>query len=135
MDWIEANIPERKAEILLIFHDELRKRRPEATASERQSIPQPQQPAHASNDDWARNILKFGRRQQKYGEGTVEAEAENYLYKDNTLAGEEKNSLLLYWESNRSKYPTIFALAVDLLPIQGTSVPCERLFSSSRRTK
>ncbi|PCH40574.1 hypothetical protein WOLCODRAFT_34121, partial [Wolfiporia cocos MD-104 SS10] len=29
-------------------------------------------------------------------------------------------------------YPTIFALAMDILPIQASSVPCEHVFSSGK---
>ncbi|KIK55890.1 hypothetical protein GYMLUDRAFT_130342, partial [Collybiopsis luxurians FD-317 M1] len=32
-------------------------------------------------------------------------------------------------------FPTIFRLALDILPIQGTAVPCERSFSSGAETK
>ncbi|KIM55091.1 hypothetical protein SCLCIDRAFT_41472, partial [Scleroderma citrinum Foug A] len=31
-------------------------------------------------------------------------------------------------------FPTIFSLAMDILPIQGSAVPCERVFSSSKET-
>ena len=31
-------------------------------------------------------------------------------------------------------YPTIFALAMDILPIQGSLVPCKRVFSSAKET-
>ncbi|KIK53810.1 hypothetical protein GYMLUDRAFT_125765, partial [Collybiopsis luxurians FD-317 M1] len=31
-------------------------------------------------------------------------------------------------------YPKIFRLAMDVLAIQGTSVPCERIFSSAKET-
>ncbi|EPQ58955.1 hypothetical protein GLOTRDRAFT_33487, partial [Gloeophyllum trabeum ATCC 11539] len=31
-------------------------------------------------------------------------------------------------------YPTIFKLALDILPIQGSAVPCERVFSSAKET-
>ncbi|PCH42992.1 hypothetical protein WOLCODRAFT_74512, partial [Wolfiporia cocos MD-104 SS10] len=31
-------------------------------------------------------------------------------------------------------YPTIFSLAMDILPIQASAVPCERVFSSSKET-
>ncbi|KAE9392681.1 hypothetical protein BT96DRAFT_770524, partial [Gymnopus androsaceus JB14] len=31
-------------------------------------------------------------------------------------------------------YPKIFQLAMDILPIQGTSMPCEHIFSSAKET-
>ena len=35
---------------------------------------------------------------------------------------------------NAIKYPTIYALAMDILPIQASAVPCEHVFSSSKKT-
>jgi hypothetical protein len=37
-------------------------------------------------------------------------------------------------QENQGKWPTLFKLAMDLLAIQGTSVPCERVFSASKET-
>ena len=35
---------------------------------------------------------------------------------------------------NATKYPTIYALAMDILPIQASAVPCGRVFSLSKET-
>jgi hAT family C-terminal dimerisation region len=37
-------------------------------------------------------------------------------------------------QENQGKWPTLFKLAMDLLAIQGTSVPCEHVFSASKET-
>lgn len=38
------------------------------------------------------------------------------------------------WQEHQIKWPTLFKLAMDLIPIQATSVPCERVFSASKET-
>ena len=40
----------------------------------------------------------------------------------------------VYLQENHLHYPTMFTLAMDILPIQGSSVPCERVFSSAKET-
>ncbi|KAG5221385.1 HAT family dimerization domain-containing protein [Salix suchowensis] len=37
-------------------------------------------------------------------------------------------------EENQLQYPTIFRLAMDIIPIQGSAVPCEHVFSSAKET-
>ena len=43
----------------------------------------------------------------------------------------QKNSIS---QENQTCYPTLFRLAMDILPIQGSAVPCERVFSSAKET-
>ena len=38
------------------------------------------------------------------------------------------------WQVSESTHPTIFAVAIDYIPIQASSVPSERVFSSSGET-
>ena len=46
--------------------------------------------------------------------------------------------LLLFFthsfQENQYRYPTIFKLAMDVLAIQGSAVPCEHVFSSGKET-
>jgi hypothetical protein len=42
--------------------------------------------------------------------------------------------LLTLLKENQQRYPTIFALAMDIIPIQASAVPCERVFSSAKET-
>ena len=38
------------------------------------------------------------------------------------------------WQVNSTVFPTLFAMAMDYLPIPASAVPCERVFSSSAET-
>ena len=39
-----------------------------------------------------------------------------------------------FCQTNQRRFPTIFKMAMDILPIQASSVPCERVFSSAKET-
>ena len=40
----------------------------------------------------------------------------------------------MFFQENQLRFPTLFAAALDFLPIQGSAVPCERVFSSAKET-
>ncbi|GLB37207.1 putative hAT family C-terminal dimerisation region [Lyophyllum shimeji] len=42
--------------------------------------------------------------------------------------------IIEWWSKNQHKYPTLARIALDILPCQASSVPCERLFSGSKQT-
>jgi hypothetical protein len=56
-------------------------------------------------------------------------EVSAYNFCDNYIADIKNNC-----KTNRETFPTIFKIALDYLPIQASSVPCERVFSSSGET-
>jgi hypothetical protein len=43
-------------------------------------------------------------------------------------------SILTTLQETEKRYPNLFRLAMDILPAQASSVPCERLFSSGKET-
>ncbi len=76
----------------------------------------------------------------------LEQEVDSYL----AVPSREEYDSIAFWEvcyimnlidthlydlqANQNSFPTLFKLAVDILPIQASSVPCERVFSSSKET-
>lgn len=40
----------------------------------------------------------------------------------------------LYRQINCERYPTVARIALDVIPAQGSAVPCEHLFSGSKQT-
>ncbi|EKM54050.1 uncharacterized protein PHACADRAFT_97990 [Phanerochaete carnosa HHB-10118-sp] len=41
---------------------------------------------------------------------------------------------LVYWQASKARFPTIYSMAIDILPIQGSAVPCKCVFSSGKMT-
>ncbi|EKM58995.1 uncharacterized protein PHACADRAFT_86130, partial [Phanerochaete carnosa HHB-10118-sp] len=43
---------------------------------------------------------------------------------------------ITYWKmsASQTRFPTIYAIAMDIPPIQASAVPCERVFSSGKIT-
>ncbi|KIK10709.1 hypothetical protein PISMIDRAFT_124027, partial [Pisolithus microcarpus 441] len=58
---------------------------------------------------------------------------EYQLYIDSGYVPETMDPLK-FWEVNQMRFPMLFAIAMDYLPIQASSVPCERVFSLSAET-
>ncbi|KDQ54070.1 hypothetical protein JAAARDRAFT_135955, partial [Jaapia argillacea MUCL 33604] len=64
----------------------------------------------------------------------VDEELRRYL-EHGTLQGAERDiSLVKFWESKVFIYPLLYRVALDVLPVQASAVPCERIFSSARET-
>ena len=62
---------------------------------------------------------------------------ELHRYKEDGVICVEGNrpvDLLRFWEDSQQIYPLLFKVALDILPVQASSVPCERIFSSSKET-
>ncbi|KIM68662.1 hypothetical protein SCLCIDRAFT_20020 [Scleroderma citrinum Foug A] len=62
---------------------------------------------------------------------TVEQELASYV---TSVCSPEGTDSISFWAMSRSAYPTLYRLAMDYLPIQASSVPCERVFSSASET-
>lgn len=104
-------------------------------------------PARPSHSSWADDILGLDDAPPPHAvAGSIEEEVNSYF-------SDTRASLtsMRYWEvslclkhapytvdifiqENQLRYPRIFTLALDILPIQGSAVPCERVFSSSAET-
>ncbi|KAK0219530.1 hypothetical protein EDD85DRAFT_797179 [Armillaria nabsnona] len=67
--------------------------------------------------DWTDEILGFDVPRSS-SQTTLEQEFNAYLLDQQVLS-----SLLLFWQENRICYSTMFLMAMDILPIQGSSVP------------
>ncbi|KIK14878.1 hypothetical protein PISMIDRAFT_16959 [Pisolithus microcarpus 441] len=79
----------------------------------------------------------YGLDDMELGPSTCSAlqavEQEYRLYVDGELVDESMDPLR-FWEVNHTQFPMMFTIAMDYLPIQASSVPCERVFSSSADT-
>ncbi|KAG6912156.1 hypothetical protein DXG01_016913 [Tephrocybe rancida] len=62
---------------------------------------------------------------------SVEDEYHKYTF---SMKSKPDVDLLHFWMSQKDEFPTLYAMALDFLPIQASSVPCERAFLSSGET-
>ncbi|KAF8696454.1 hypothetical protein AX14_001593 [Amanita brunnescens Koide BX004] len=71
--------------------------------------------------------LKNGNNLDTWG-----AEVRHYL---KTMEADvtKKTDIIKWWQDHARTYPTLARIALDVLPCQASSVPCERLFSSSKQ--
>jgi hypothetical protein len=161
LDWYRTHLPERyewskrqflvavslnSTTILLGLTTDPQQLRPYYTTLNPQSGPPvealPIPPAPRAID-----ILGLNRPRYTAGQPSLEVEVETYLNERTT----QVDSALAYWQvcvlvlavslssslhlqDNQTRYPTIFSLAMDILPIQASAVPCERVFSSAKET-
>ncbi|KIK18125.1 hypothetical protein PISMIDRAFT_81093, partial [Pisolithus microcarpus 441] len=47
---------------------------------------------------------------------------------------EKRSDTLQFWQGKEKLFPTLYHMVMDYLPIQGSAVPCEQIFSSSAET-
>ncbi|KAG9031234.1 hypothetical protein FRB95_002936 [Tulasnella sp. JGI-2019a] len=57
-----------------------------------------------------------------------------YLADTTVTSSNTTTHILMYWELNSARFPLLASIALDVLPVQASSVPCERVFSSSKET-
>ncbi|KAF5358783.1 hypothetical protein D9758_008530 [Tetrapyrgos nigripes] len=64
------------------------------------------------------------------------AEEELHSWIGEGILKDKKADLVRFWDdkTRQDKYPSLFRLALDVLPVQASAVPCERAFSSSKET-
>ncbi len=64
----------------------------------------------------------------------VDAEVLRYTVDPNVTMATTSFNILEWWQMHRFSYPLLWKVARDVLPVQASSVPCERVFSSSKHT-
>jgi hypothetical protein len=74
------------------------------------------------------NLIKTSQDSERSVSCGIATELKQYLDQQNVPRNEEP---LKYWYNVRMAFPNLYKLAISYLPIVGTSVPCERLFSKA----
>ncbi|KAF7347428.1 HAT family dimerization domain-containing protein [Mycena venus] len=119
LSWFEKFRPDRVRWVKDLFLRELEGYRTDPSNT----------PAQSSRANWADEILGMDMPGRPTRRQSLEDEVRAYFLEPPYSFGSVR-----YWQENQLRHPTIFALAVDILPIQGSAVPCERVFSSSAET-
>ncbi|KAK1218185.1 hypothetical protein PQX77_019137 [Marasmius sp. AFHP31] len=81
--------------------------------------------------DWTALTLKDKTTQSQNQVSTCD-KGKSYL--TDTYIDTEMDSLT-FWQWNSQQWPRVFRLALNILPVQGSSVPSERVFCSAKLTK
>ncbi|KAJ2969846.1 hypothetical protein NUW54_g12869 [Trametes sanguinea] len=71
------------------------------------------------------------RREAEEDAALVSAEFTKYAA---DMLEDKRVDLLRFWQMHKTVYPLLYRVALDILPIPASSVPCERVFSSSKET-
>ncbi|KIK79366.1 hypothetical protein PAXRUDRAFT_161451 [Paxillus rubicundulus Ve08.2h10] len=88
------------------------------------SPPTPQERA-AIEQRWAeQDVLAVDLELKKY-------RAAGVVNRDEALTDFD---ILVYWQAHKHTFPLLYRIALDMLPIQASTVPCERVFSSGKDT-
>ncbi|KAJ3518939.1 hypothetical protein NMY22_g13434 [Coprinellus aureogranulatus] len=77
----------------------------------------------------AANVLGLRSSRASANDQSLVDEVNAYLFDKS-----EGTDSVIYWQENQLRYPTLFLAAMDHLAIQGSAVPCERVFSSAKET-
>ncbi|RXW14039.1 hypothetical protein EST38_g11815 [Candolleomyces aberdarensis] len=94
------------------------------------NTPAPRRVVTTTADAWTMDALGSPVMRADNHSRSIQAEVDAYLADGRIGCG----STLKFWQENREEYPTIYQLAMDILPIAGSAVPCERVFSSAKET-
>ncbi|EKM60179.1 uncharacterized protein PHACADRAFT_189306 [Phanerochaete carnosa HHB-10118-sp] len=127
LEWFEQNTsPAEAAAAKNLFLAEMRKYKskmaPSALAPAAAVIQTQQQKAY--------DILFKGKGKGPLTERSVEQEWYAYIAEPT----DGFVDAITYWKASQTRFPTIYAIAMDILPIQASAVPCERVFSSGKIT-
>ncbi|GLB39419.1 hypothetical protein LshimejAT787_0605810 [Lyophyllum shimeji] len=106
--------------------------------STRPRAPQPEpQPSTSSTTAKSKKVSDFDLHRKtllaREDQEGYQAELRRYL---NDVPAEvtKDTDVVVWWQDNHQKYPTLGRMALDILPAQASSIPCERLFSGSKQT-
>lgn len=96
------------------------------------SSKEPSMPSTLEEDDALSDFDSYVPDNKKGKSAHVKSELDNYL-EDERLPRKGEFDILVWWKANRLKYPTLQAIARDVLAVPVSSVASESSFSTSGR--